>query len=125
MAIDRRAKWWVASDRRPKLPHLTSARLAGKVTFCEPMGNVQDGPKIPKWLLTDMVRGEVGLTLTHPPKCLIPTRLPALHGKMDFGNSLDIVRHIPQIYLNGYILTYMVSDGVGVTVALKCLTQLC
>ena len=115
MATDRRDKW-VASDRRPKLPHLTSARLAGKVTFCEPMGNVQDGPKIHKWLLTDMVRGEVGLTLTHPPKCLIPTRLHYMERWISV-NSLEIVRHIPQI--PEWLLTDMVSDGVGVTVALK------
>ena len=100
MATDRRDKWLVASDRRPKLPHLTSARLAGKVTFCEPIGNVQDGPKIPKWLLIDMVMGEVGLTLTHPPKCLIPTRLQYMETwiSVTLWKSLGIFRK----YLNGY-----------------------
>ena len=47
---------------RPKMPHPNEAALHGKEIFCNPMENVWHIPKIPEWLMTDVVCDKVGLT---------------------------------------------------------------
>ena len=55
------------------------ARLAGKVTFCHLLENVQHSPQIHEWMLPDVLSGGVGQTDARIPSApkgdfLPPTR---------------------------------------------------
>ena len=54
--------WWVWSGGSKQRGGPSLARLAGEVTFCHLLENVQHSPQIHDWILADVLSGGVGQT---------------------------------------------------------------